>query len=851
MLKNNNNGVIRLLNRRMIKSNRLRNVVTIIAIILTTFMFTTIFSIGFSLANNVNDMLLLGQGSRASVFLTNPTDEQINAVKRCSTVRAAGLRIKVIKMTDAKEKSSYNLMWFDNTEYEQNFKPAVRGITGIYPEKENEIMLSVSYLLSLAYDTYNLGDTVTLYENGERRDFVLSGYYTGFSSSNPALVSEAYVKTSGKNVNDNGYMAISSKADSNEKMLDQLRISVPLNEGQEWDNVYDVQTEKSKTVSAMVVSMCLISLLIVVSGYLLIYNVMYISVAKDIRFYGMLKTIGASSAQIKKLVKLQSVYLSGIGIPCGLLLGTITSFVLVPIATNMVSAGRADQISTAVSFNVYIYLFAVFFAALTVFFSVMKPAKMASKVSPIEALRYYSDSNLTTTSFKTKRTGKSNSEKNKVRAMAFRNVFRDKKRAILVFASLFFGTMVFLCVNTFIKSLSAENFLANYFYYDYALYGSASNDLILTGSEAADEYDTVGGKPFEQIAEEIASLDGISYCHINRYAYGELPFDRNLYMPFIETSVAIHGGSTVEELADSFENYDLKAGYGAPVISVDRRMIKTYNERAEHKIDADRFERGEVCLVGYVQTEEQSKFFTGKTITIKNSESGHEKEIEVGATPVRFENYGIVAGYYWTYVGAPQVILVSDSFMEELFPNAVANTVVADAKDGREPELATLIYQIWKANESVEALDIRSMESEDFIKSMMSLTIIGGGISGILILIGLMNFVNVMITGVYTRSKEMATLESVGMTKKQLRHMLVDEGLIYGGITIGLILTFGSIMIYGIGQLTVKLADYAIAEYPFVSVIVLAVMILIICSVTPIIIFNEITKKTVTERIRE
>lgn len=64
-------------------------------------------------------------------------------------------------------------------------------------------------------------------------------------------------------------------------------------------------------------------MIIVFSGYLLIYNVMYISVTKDIRFYGMLKTIGTAPKQIKKIVKMQAFRLSVIGIPVGILLGTL------------------------------------------------------------------------------------------------------------------------------------------------------------------------------------------------------------------------------------------------------------------------------------------------------------------------------------------------------------------------------------------------------------------------------------------------------------------------------------------------------------------------------------------------
>ncbi len=851
MLKNNNKDIIRRLNRRILKGNRLRNTIAVVAIILTTFMFTTIFSIGYSLVNNINNMLLMGQGSRASVYLDNPSSEQIDEVKACSEVLAAGLRVKVDTALDGMGKNKCQLMWYDETEFEENLLPAIKCVEGKYPEKENEIMLSVSLLNSIGYDSFNIGDKIELIIDDKPVEFVLSGYYTGFSPSNPCLVSEALVKEKGKTVTNDGYMSISSKADKNDAMISELTEKVPLREGQQWDSIFDVQAERGENIVAMVISMCLISLLVLASGYLLIYNVMYISVARDIRFYGMLKTIGTSSAQIKRLVRLQSLYLSAIGIPLGLLLGTITSFGIIPIATNMISANRAEQLSTEVTFNVYIYAFAIIFAVATVFISVRKPAKLASKVSPIEALRYYADDSAKGIKVKSKKNDREYKGGQKVRTMALRNVFRDKKRARLVFASLFLGVMVFLCVNTFIKSLSADNYLANYFFYDYALYIDVTSGEIPGVQEGLDRYDTTSGKLPEEIAEAISSLNGISYCHVNRYAYADLDFDRELYKPFLYYAVSYQGGESLDALADALEESMGEFGFGACVVSVDRRMIEDYNKKARHKVDVDSFMRGEVCLVGYVGTDEGSVEFTGNTLSLKNSDTGKSKEIAVGATAVNDEKYGIVTGYTWTVVGAPQFIMVSDSFMEELFPDASVIGLVADATKDKEPELATMIYQMYKSNECIEAAEIKSVESEEFKKSMISLSVISGGISGILILIGLMNFVNVMLTSVYTRSKEIATLESVGMTKKQLKKMLVYEGLVYGSGSILLILSLGSLMVFGVGRLSVKLADYAIPNYPVGETVILAVLILLISALAPLAIFKEITKKTVTERIRE
>ena len=68
MLKNTNKTVVKRISIRSLKENRIRNTFAILAIILTTFMFTSVFTIGFSLAKNMRTMMLREQGSKATIF---------------------------------------------------------------------------------------------------------------------------------------------------------------------------------------------------------------------------------------------------------------------------------------------------------------------------------------------------------------------------------------------------------------------------------------------------------------------------------------------------------------------------------------------------------------------------------------------------------------------------------------------------------------------------------------------------------------------------------------------------------------------------------------------------------------
>lgn len=83
----------------------------------------------------------------------------------------------------------------------------------------------------------------------------------------------------------------------------------------------------------------------------------------------------------------------------------------------------------------------------------------------------------------------------------------------------------------------------------------------------------------------------------NRSADVRLPFDAELYAPFIESE------DDPESLATFYETTtNSEAQYGAPLISVNSDMIKLYNKTARQKIDIDAFEKGEVCLIGYVDS---------------------------------------------------------------------------------------------------------------------------------------------------------------------------------------------------------------------------------------------------------
>ena len=831
MLKNNNQAVIKKISSRTLKSNNTRNAFVILAIVLTTFMFTTVFGIGFSLVNNLKVMMIRHQGTKSTIFLNQPEGSQIEDVKKESYLDSLGVKIQTGTAKPVNAETNILLDWYNKSEFDNNFIPAISGLEGKYPEKADEIMLSKSALDALDINKPQKDMEIKLNQDGKELLFRLSGWFMDYAYRKggfQAFISEEYIKKLGMSEDKDGILCISAKAGHQVELFRSLERNISLKNGQEWDVNLDIQEDSGDTTIMAAFCVLLVSFIIITSGYLLIYNVMYISVTKDIRFYGMLKTIGASPSQIKSIVKKQAGRLSVIGIPAGIILGIIASFVVVPVALGTFGIDDNGAMPSDISFNPFIYIGTVIFAAFTISISCRKPSKLAGKVSPVEALKYNGNSNV-------KYKAKKGTSGGKIYKMAYRNVFREKKRAFLVFASLFMGTMAFLSVNTFLGSLKLENYVDFYLPNDYSIYMSQENDNMREEAE--------------NLARQIKDIDGIKNVHLNLSADTVFEFDEEVFKPFIENASA--DKKQQEEYMDFYKKAtDNDEKYSSPVISVSTDMMELYNERARQKIDIERFEKGEICFIGFVKSKEQSEYLLGKNITIIDTESKKKKTFEIGSSPMSGEDYGINTGYAWLKMAAPEIVLISDKAMAELCNNPGKDTIIADCEPKAESYVTSKIKEYTKTNAAVLNIDIKSELSKEFVSSMSAMNILGGGISIILIIIGIINFINVMLTGVYARKGELSVMESVGMTKKQIKKMLLFAGGYYGIITIVLILTAGNAIIYFVADFTSKIADYAIFHYPVFLMFVIIAVIMSICMLVPGAVYQTISRESITERLR-
>lgn len=834
-IENNNKNIIKRITKSSLKSNKTKNIFVVVAIILTTFMISSVFTLGMSFAKNYATMNLRDQGTTASTFLPNPTDKQIKEIIDLNVAKNIGKEINagiVSSKELSKSKTTISLKYLDKTNWEKQRSPCISDVEGNYPTKENEIMISKIVLKFLNKENAKIGDKIKIPcdINGKvtEKKFVISGYFTSYAyiqDSGEIFVSEAFIKDNNLSLEKNGQLLITLEKSKKGEAPELLEKEVSLKKNQKFEYNYDVEQDSESILLASISIVAIIGGFIVFSGYLLIYNILYIAVSKNIQFYGLLKTIGTSPKQIKKIVIGQGLRLAVIGIPIGVALSVLVSYLIVPSAIEGMSSGTyyASMMPSGIYFTPLVFLGTILFALITILVSCKKPAKIASNISPIEAMKFSGKKS------KKEKKNRNSTKGGKLYKMAWYNVFRDKKRAILVFLSLFMGIMTYLSVNTFMNSISLENYANRYLPNDFEI------------QNYYDDNSTLDSK----VIEEIKNIKGINSVEILASSFIQMDMNEKVIMPALERGYSMHGGD-LEELDQYLKDIEKNPSKFAPmVVGLEDKTIERYNEAIDKKIDMEAFKKGDLALIGGFYYNDEAKLdFSKEKITFRNTKENKSKDFNIELMP----DDSAILPIDSDQIGMP-VIYVSSSTLNKLTKDTRNHLVYVDVEDSYDSSVKSKLKTLASKNRFY--LKSKTDTMNDFEKSSMMMNLVGGGIAIILILIGLLNFINVMVTNVNVRLKELAIMESIGMTKKQIIKMLTLEGAYYAGITTLITCTLGMGVVYFIAELTKQIADYAEFVFPTIPLISLITLICAVCLITPSIVYKYSSKASVTERLRE
>ena len=850
MHANRNQKAMRQVERGMMKANRTRNLFAIFAVVLTTFMITTVFSLGINYKENMALMQVRTTGTEADIALPLPTREQKEKIKNLEYVTTVGSQYMIGSVAEKNEEGrelSIALWYYDTVEWKKHYQGAISKIEGKYPTSETEIMLSKDALSQLGIKKPKLGMKVPLSycdKNGQQqKTFILSGWFHSYTGTGMGFLSESYCRSAGYTMEADGVLSLSLKKMPNDYF--RIQKDVKLNENQVFEGAVSMKSSNG----SVIVMMILLVFFIIGSGYLLIYNVLYISISKDTRFYGLMKTLGTTQSQIKSLVKNQAVKFACIGIPIGILLATAVSFGIIPFVLREGFEQGKSMMDAEIFFHPSIYILSIIFSAVTVWIACNAPAKAAAKISPVEALKYQN--------FVPKKTKSRNSTNGgKLYVMAFHNVFRDKKRAILVFMSLFMGITMILGVNGIVGSVKGENYIKEYMDYNFE-YTDIQFEQPEQPNKEEPQFD-------EHFVEQINKIDGVENVDIQKTVWAEIDFDETALNGFMkiryEDSKYKSQGKSYEQMIEELKQYVDAGEYGCYITTFDDdKTLEKYNENhPDRPIDIEAFKRGETAISG-MDTDQfaPNMELLGKTLTLTADSSDGKAVDFLIAGAFHFDDYANnlsegIERRKDIYI-VPEIIYVSEAGMERLTKEAIISAIGVDIEDMDDLERidselkginSTLPTSEWQFLSPINKL-------EEFDKMFYSINLLGNGAALLLIVIGMINFVNVMLTGVVARRNEFAIMESIGTTKRQIVKILTLEGGIYALISTGLIMTFGNAFLFLVAKAVPNMVNYAKFEYPVMLIIGLIVAIFIICLSVPVIVYKMTSNETIIEQLHK
>lgn len=843
---------------RVYKNNRLRNNILITAIILVTVLLTVVFGAGFSIVNNVQEANIRLKGTMANAFLMKATETDMKKAEKLKELTDTGWQ-QFVAVADITETLSDNyfvaMTYYDDIEWKEHILPTISDMQGTYPVGENEVLMSRWCLERLGIDNPEIGMQIdipftTLTGRNIEKTFSLCGYYEDYiynpgitPNSGNTIAANLYYTNQSSAQRAIGNMVVSEKFSQiygqAEGLLGTGLVDANMSSDEILNLLYQETGRNDFIVSGLnnditrVISMAMLPIIVVViiliSGYLLIYNIINISVMQDMHVYGQLKTIGATGKQIKRIVKHQTNTISIIGIPLGLIIGTIFAVWLVPVFLESImgSSGYGLALDYKIRITPWIYILAAIFTYCTIWLGNRKSCRLAAKVSPIESTKYLEiDTNIK--EHFSKRGGK-------LYRMAFRNVFRNRKRAFITFASLFLGLLIYLIISTCSYGID----------YNERYKREIPDNFILKNlSFETDGVNSIEDVFNKNIVSEISSWDEVSSIQEDRVLYSRIRNPGNYLKPYINEQ-ALGLNITTEEAIDDFQTMIV----GLPLKQIEKfdyestftqDEIQTYLKNGMGIFIADNDQIDYKKITGNkIEFTERSN----KNQTVEYTILGVLKyEISTNSYEKNYDYYGSNYGFSTKFYTSPQG---TDRWMNK----PMIQTLRIRLKNHQDKEVLEKLRNLFEGLDSVEINS--QLETKVLIDSVTQTIRAAAKVIGILLIfLGLMNFVNVIFTNIYSRQKELATLESIGMTKRQIKKVLVLEGLYYCLITSALLLSIGLVIAYLLSQVIKNIVYFWEFGIPVVSLIVVVVIMVVVCITVPILVYNSISKGSIVERLR-
>ena len=880
-MKNNNQKAVKKLSMASLRNSRMRNLFAVTAIVLTTVLFTTVFTLAMGLISSMEKEIMRQVGTSAHAGYKDLTRAEYDKIRTNSRIKEMSYNILVgMASNETLAKRQTEIRYGEPEDLEWGFRKPEKGT---YPRNKKEI-LADTIVLDLMGVPRELGQKITLefdYLGHKHRDtFTVSGIYQGdpMLGASQLYLSKEYVEEVIASVDESDRKEMLRSGKSLGEGLIQAEVFFKSSRNIEEnarkvlmecgfaDNEIDIGVNwaylsaKAESMDVQtVLGVVFILVLIGITGYLVIYNIFQISIVMDIRFYGLLKTLGATRKQIRFLVRRQALILSAAGIPAGLILGWLLGIKLTPVMLGMVSGVYGDGFTA----NPVIFMGAAIFSLITVLISCRRPGKAAACVSPVEAVKYVECDK------GKKKKQKAASHRGKISRMALANVFRYKKKAVVVITSLSLGIILLLTIYSAVRGFSIDKYM------DEMIYG----DLNIGTTDYFHNYGTGDIELPEEFFDTVNDMDGVEESGSAYVSFFPFPMDETGKERLRQ---GMERGFLKDSIADFRKTYE-------DVLTQDRIMTERrfafdpYIHVTEGELDIEKFnEGGYVLAVAQmdINNKNESWYHPGDKVKLcrYDTREQYDKRQEeiydaygnpvdtsgiVSARGVRelpWDEYEVMAvvelgeGVAGLAAGAPEISMIVPK--EELERTAAVNgfqRYLACFRIGEE-HLDTAEAAVEKYTTQINPqTDYRSRKElrKEFMQMMEVLKLIGGALCVVVGAVGILNYVNSTLTGIITRRKELAMMKSIGMTDRQQQKMLIFEGLYYV-IFIGLISSaVGSLVSLLILRPLSRTLRWFVYDFTLLPVALVLPFMAILAVAIPVLMYRRVNRISIVERLRE
>ena len=553
----------------------------------------------------------------------------------------------------------------------------------------------------------------------------------------------------------------------------------------------------------VVIVVCII---IVFTSVFCIKNSFDISITEKIKQYGMLRSIGATKKQIKSNVFYEATILGLIGIPLGLLLGFIASYILIIVCNILLKDLLTGGLNMVLSYSVISYIVAILLGIITIYLSALKSARKASKISPIDSIR--NSANLKLKSKKLKTPKLINKIFGVGGEISYKNIKRNKKSYRTTIVSLTISVLVFIALTYFMNAFMSEikqEVNATEYNINYYIKNNEEKNII-------------------NKINQTVKLDNIKNYSIIRTTNGTFNNPKyNIEQENINDNIYIVsiGEEAYKKYLKSLNlNYDDVKDKGILVDEIKYSVNK--NDKIVNKQDRlYKYNKGDIVSMNlYIESNETNINLSVGVISDVRP-FGLQKNTEEVYFVVSDEYYDKINGgsqYYNVYFDSTNASKLQDDIDKIL-------------KDER--------YSVDNKEENVRIM--RNL--------ILLIGIFLYGFITVIILISVTNIFNTITTSMELRKPEFAMLKSVGMTTKEFNRMIRLESIfvciksLIFGIPIGLAISY---VIY----LLLSQNEDLIFEVPFNGIIISSIFVLLLISILMKYSISKINKQNTIETIR-